>query len=220
MHICKGLHCHFNNQITPGLHLILREIKKAPIKHALREKTRLPITIEMLHSIQTILLKKTPSFYNITLWAMCCLAFFGFLRVREFTIPTEGSYNPSCHLSLSDIAVDNREKPCFCNCPSKNPKQICLSMVSKCMWVPLMAWYVCPIKAILAYLSRRSKRPGPLFITTEGIGWTGPMFCAGIKSLIVNLKLEERRNTHSFGFGAATSASLAKLPDAHIQILG
>ena len=36
-----------------------------------------------------------------------------------------------------------------------------------------------------------------------------------------NLKLDKRRyNTHSLRIGAATSASLAKLPDTHIQILG
>ena len=78
-----------------------------------------------------------------------------------------------------------------------------------------------PIKAILAYLSRRSKQPGPLFITKEGIDWTGLMFCAGIKSLIINLKLHKcRYNTHSFWIEAATSASLAKFTDAHIHILG
>jgi len=48
---------------------------------------------------------------NTTLWAMCCLAFFGFLRVSEFTILKESLYDPSCHLSLSDIAVDSTKKP-------------------------------------------------------------------------------------------------------------
>ena len=47
------------------------------------------------------------------------------------------------------------------------------------------------------------------------------MFRAGLKSLMENLKLDKRRyNTHSLRIGAATSASLAKLPDTHIQILG
>ena len=110
MHVCKGLHNHFIRQITPRLHLILRGIKKRQAGiHS--EKTRLPITIQMLYNIKTLLSKKPSSYYNTTLWAMCCLAFFGFLRVSEFTIPTEGSYDPSRHLSLNDIAVDNRKKP-------------------------------------------------------------------------------------------------------------
>jgi len=28
---------------------------------------------------------------------------------------------------------------------------------------------VCPVKAVLSYLEKRSTRPGPLFITSEGI---------------------------------------------------
>ena len=47
------------------------------------------------------------------------------------------------------------------------------------------------------------------------------MFRAGLKSLLDNLKLDKRHyNTHSFRIGAATSSSLAKMPDAHIQTLG
>jgi len=52
-----------------------------------------------------------PSYHNITFWAMCCLPFFGFLRVSEFIIPTKGSYDPSSHLSLKDVAIDNRKVP-------------------------------------------------------------------------------------------------------------
>ena len=47
------------------------------------------------------------------------------------------------------------------------------------------------------------------------------MFRAGLKSLLDNLKLDKRHySTHSFHIGAETSASLAKMPDAHIQTLG
>ena len=71
---------------------------------------------------------------------------------------------------------------------------------------------------MLAYLNRRGKQPGPLFITEEGTGWTGAMFRAG---LMGDLKPDKHRyNTHSQQIWAATPASLAKPPDAHIQILG
>ena len=45
------------------------------------------------------------------MWAACCLAFFGFLRSSEFTIPTQSGYDPEVHLSPNDVAVDNRAKP-------------------------------------------------------------------------------------------------------------
>jgi len=74
---------------------------------------------------------------------------------------------------------------------------------------------------MLAYLNRKGKQPGPLFITKEGTGWTGAMFYTGLKSLMGDVKLDKCcYNTHRVRIGAATSASLAKLPDAHIQILG
>ena len=47
------------------------------------------------------------------------------------------------------------------------------------------------------------------------------MFRTGLKSLLDNLKLDKcRYNTHSFRIGAATSTSLPKISDAHIQTLG
>ena len=141
MHVCKGLHNHFNRQITPRLHLILRGIKKRQAgMHS--GKTRLPITIQMLYNIKPLLSKKPPSYYNTTLWAMCCLTFFGFLRVSEFTIPTEGFYDPSRHLSLNDIAVDNRKKPCLLQLSLKESKTNPSGRVPRCTWVPPIAWYV------------------------------------------------------------------------------
>ena len=219
IHVCRGLHNHFNHQITPRLHLILRGIKKHQLNRK-PPKTRLPITIQMLHTMRTLLAKKAPSFYNTTLWAMCCLAFFGFLRVSEFTIPTDSPYDPSRHLSLNDMAVDNRKNPRLLQLHLKESKADPFKQGVK-VYVGATDSPVCPIKAMLSYLSKRSKKQGPLFITKEGTGWTGAMFRAGLKSLMADLQLDKHcYNTHSLRIGAATSASLAKLPEAHIQILG
>ena len=61
--------------------------------------------------IKGALLKSPHSYHNIMMWAACCLAFFGFLRSSEFTIPTQSSYDPEVHLSVKDVAVDNKAKP-------------------------------------------------------------------------------------------------------------
>ena len=46
------------------------------------------------------------------MWAACCLAFFGFFAaVNSLYIPTQSSYDPEVHLSVKDVAVDNRAKP-------------------------------------------------------------------------------------------------------------
>ena len=41
----------------------------------------------------------------------CCIAFFGFMRVGEFTIPGPKDYDASIYLSFSDIAVNSRGNP-------------------------------------------------------------------------------------------------------------
>ena len=219
IHVCKGLHKHFNQQITPRLHLILRGIqKRLSSRHF--TKPRLPITLPILRSIKRALSKDTPSYDNTIFWAMCCLAFFGFLRVSEFTIPGDSTYDPACHLSLNDIAVDSRANPRLLQLLLKQSKT---DQFKQGVTVDLGATDnpVCPVKAVLSYLEKRSTRPGPLFITSEGKDWTRRMFCASLKSVLHKLKLDQHSyNTHSFRIGAATSASLAQLSDTHIQILG
>ena len=76
---------------------------------------------------------------------------------------------------------------------------------------------VCPVKAVPSYLEKRSTRAGPLFITSEGKGWTRRMFCASLKSMLLD---QHSYNTRSLRIGAATSAFLAQFLDTHIQIFG
>ena len=45
---------------------------------------------------------------DLMMWATCCIAFFGLLRVSEFTAPTQSHFNSSSHLSLTDVALDSR----------------------------------------------------------------------------------------------------------------
>ena len=218
MHICRGWHKHFRKQLTPRLLLILRGIKKrqADIHPG---KKRLPITIQLLGRIRH-LLSKQPSYVNTTLWVMCCLAFFGFLRVSEFTILTEGSYEPSCHLSLEDIAMDNRSKPRLLQLFLKQSKTDPFKHGTE-VYIGATDTTICPVKAVLSYLGRRNSHPGPLFITEEGKGWTNSMFRAALQCIVETLKLNKRDyNTHGFRIGAATSASLANISDTHIQMLG
>ena len=42
---------------------------------------------------------------------MCSLAFFGFLRCGEFTVPSEDDFDPEAHLTLQDSAVNDHINP-------------------------------------------------------------------------------------------------------------
>ena len=74
-------------------------------------RVRLPITLQLMQKIKNLLLQQPGSYDNIMVWATCCLAFFGFLRVSEFTVPNQECYDGSSHLSLKDILDDSRNNP-------------------------------------------------------------------------------------------------------------
>ena len=43
------------------------------------------------------------------LWAGCSMAFFGFLRTGEFTVLSQGEYDPEVHLNVGDVSANH---PC------------------------------------------------------------------------------------------------------------
>ena len=140
------------------------------------------------------------------LWAMCCLALFGFLRVSEFTIPGEASFSPTCHLSLKDVAIDNREDPRLLQVAIKQSKTD-----------PFRRG----VDIYLAYLALRGCQASPLFITQQGKGITCLAFSSALDPLLSKLQLNHKHyNTHSFRTGAGTSATQAQIPDSQIKMLG
>ena len=110
LHISAGLHEVFSRQLTPRVELVLKGIKRD--KAGLPPKsTRLPITTDIMTKIKEDLLRQPKDYTNILLWAACCVAFFGFLRCGEFTVPSQADYDPGAHLSFNDIAIDDKRSP-------------------------------------------------------------------------------------------------------------
>ena len=100
------------------------------------------------------------------LWVALTLAFFGFLRVSEFT--SGGKFNPHCHLSPSDIVSR----------PSKlNPNYMQVNIkVSKTepfrsgikLIIDKTGSTICHVQAMLEYLSVIPHTGSPLFQLESG----------------------------------------------------
>ena len=157
---------------------------------------------------------------NSMIWAACSLAFFGFLRCGEFTIPSDSDFDPQAHLTIDDIAIDNHITPSTICVRIKQSKTdpfregvyLFLGKTDK---------VICPIKGILPYLAIRGSTPGPFFVMENKKSLTRQRFYSSLAGILEQSGLSHKNyNTHSFRIGAATTARQAGIPDAQIQMLG
>lgn len=106
LHIERGMADPLSN--APRLELVLRGIKRSQAARIPAKPARLPVTKATLLTIRASLNPSAPD--DRMLWAAACTAWFGFLRVSEFTCPASG-FDPATHLSLQDLAVDDHQMP-------------------------------------------------------------------------------------------------------------
>ena len=83
-------------------------------------------------------------------------------------VPSQAEYDPNTHLSLADIALDNKVNPSVTQVTIKQSKtdpfrqgvDLYLGRTGKDI--------ICPIQAIVPYLIKRGTQPGPLFVFAYG----------------------------------------------------
>ena len=125
------------------------------------------------------------------------MAFFGFLRSSEFTVPSQSQFDPNVHLCLSDISLDSSHSPQIVQVNIKQSKTdpfrqgITLSLGRT-------GHKICPVKAIVPFLAARGSGPGPLFMLHNQQMLTREMFSAALDKILTQLHLDKDQfNTHS-----------------------
>ena len=117
------------------------------------------------------------------MWAACCVAFFGFLRCSEFTSPGLSQYHPTTHLSFSDLAIDNRSAPSLIQITIKESKTDPFRRGTQ-VFFGKRDTAICPVEAIIKYLTFRGTNPGPLFIWPNLEALTRQFFATSLTSLL------------------------------------
>ena len=185
---------------------------------------RRPITTQVLAD----LLAALKHFHSLCqqdrrmLAAAFSLAFYGFLRISEFTLPSLNRFDARVHASAASICW-GREYFTFHICQSKTDQcshgqRIRIPRVGG----PL---HVCPYAAMARYTAGRvlTKPPNctPLFSFTSGQPLTQPICLSHLRRLLRKAHYPaESFNTHSFRIGAATSAAQLGLSSTTIKRLG
>ena len=201
----------------PRLECILRGIKRSQASAPSQSRTRLPITPEILRLIHGHL---PPPPDSHMIWAACCLGFFGFLRAGEFTVPSVAEFNPEEHLSLADIAIDSHSSPSLLRVRIKQSKTDPFRLGVD-IYLGKASPPLCPVSAIIEYISVRGPHPGPLFLFANGSSLSRQRLVDSVRACLKRAGLNHGLYAgHSFRIGAATTAAAKGVEDSLIQTLG
>ena len=111
------------------------------------------------------------------------IVFFGFLRVGEVVAPSGSGFDPSWHLTVADVSIDDHACPTYVvvriNATKTNPFRRDITV-----YLGRMEGVVCPVTvaALLSYIVRRGALQGPLFVFEDGKSLTQDRFVGTIRS--------------------------------------
>lgn len=195
------------------LYLLSRGIKRSQGSR-FRKKKRDAVTPSMLHDIHHQLFSSSTIYEDkLMIWAALLTAFFGFLRVSEYTSLRKMSFDPSTTLLLSDIThIDNDHASILIKASKTDPfrKGVTITLAAN-------NTILCPIAALLHYLHHHPTLSGPLFTYTNRRYLTRRDLNTILRKYSTN---QLTLSSHSLRIGAASTAAAMGCPRYMIQGMG
>ena len=206
----------FDLDLTPfsRLYRLLRGIKRSQ-GAKFKKPLRIPITPPFLLTLGRNLWNSSYAFCDkVMLWAAMLTAFYGFLRVSEYTSSHVKSYDPASTLCFADATwVSQSSLQLHIKASKTDPFRSGVYISLHANESPL-----CPIKALRPFLRCHPFKSGPLFVWHDGRHLTR----CGLASVLKRICPPGTRNvsSHSFRIGAASTAAAAGHPRWLIQAMG
>lgn len=181
---------------------------------------RLPITPAILETLFQAWRRDLHEHDAAMLIAACSCGFFGFLRSGEFTIQSPSSFDPSTHLTLQDVALDDRASPSMICLHLKQSKTDPFRQGTD-IYMGKTDKELCPVRAAVHYLRLRGDRSGFLFLFRDGSPLTKPVLVQQIRDTLDKQGIDGSKYAgHSFHIGAASTVASKGLEDSTIKALG
>ena len=142
------------------------------------------------------------------------------LQIWEITVQCESKFDPQAHLCFSDVAVDNALNPSTISIVLKYSK---IDQFRKGVKLVMGRTNddLCPVTALLSYLSHCGNIPGPLFHWVNHTSLSKQKFVKHVHRTLLAANVPAHLHTgHSFCIGAAATAASAGTEDSTIQTLG
>ena len=215
LHIINGFPLELTKFLR--LQLLVRGIKRVQGNTV---RPRRPITLQHLKLFHALLnIANTCNPDSLMLWASMTLAFFGFLRLSELTC--NGSFDQYVHLAPDDISFFPNQHAVIHMIVRIKASKTDPFRTGITITVGKTDSHICPVSAMLNYLSIRPSTTGPLFIYASGRSLSKSLLISETRQLLAKGGLrEEEFAGHSFRIGAATSAAAANTPAWLIKVMG
>jgi len=179
---------------------------------------RMPITSQILQRLLSALPAVTNSSYERVMYAAAfTLAFYGFLRLGEFTSRSKrepGGLGPNdvgLRRSRAGVVLQVLIKRCKNNQYGK-PQTIMIAAIPNCV--------LCPVQNMQAYMAVRPRDPCGFFCHFNSAVLTRHEMQATLRRAVNFVGLSKNITTHSFRIGAATAAAAAGCSDEDIKAFG
>ena len=135
-------------------------------------------------------------------------------------VPSQTAFEQGAHLSFEDVAVDSWETPRLLRVKLKASKTDPFR-AGVDVFIGATGNSLCPVAAVLAYMSMRGPGPGPLFRFQHGSPLTRARLVSEVRSALTVAGVDCRAcSGHSFRSGAATTADNEGVEDSTIKMLG
>jgi hypothetical protein len=209
-----------NGWSDPSDNFIVQKLKEGSRRRDKRPDSRRPISLPILRQLVLLLQGICGSTFESCLFKVAFLvAFFGYLRVGEFTVVSKSDTGDGI-LSIEDVtmgpgAPDSMEITIRFSKTNQQGKSVTLHFVKGTEAL------LCPVSAMADFLRIRPVKLGPLFIHFGGDPLTRYQFGSILKKGISAMGLSAAHFTpHSFRIGAATSAAISGVPIDTIKSMG
>ncbi|XP_069128859.1 integrase/recombinase xerD homolog [Argopecten irradians] len=200
---------------------IVKKIMEGAQRGNKRVDARLPITLPLIRKLVTSLSSVCSSKYEAELFsAAFTLAFFGFLRVGEFSASSSNG-NDTRPLGISDVTIVNSPsrhlKVCIRESKTDQRGHSALLHINS---YPNSD--ICPVSLLNKYLLIRPNTVNQqLFIHRNGSSITRYQVAAVLKKSLTFSRIPvSHYKTHSFRIGAATEAATRGISEQKIQAWG
>ena len=195
-----------------SLHYLVRGIKRDQGRAHFRAP-RVPITGPMLRSILAGIGDNFSGRDAAMLSAAVTLAFFGMLRVSEYTAPGSRVWVPGSTLTVDDVFLDWDRRVMLVRVVGSKTDPFRVGVTIR---VCATGSHLCPFRAMARYLELRGVAGGPLFVFGDGSLLTR-VCVAGVLRRFAPVPTV---NTHSLRQGGATMLAQLGVAPYVIQCLG